>query len=527
MNDFETDDKVIRDRAIRLFTFLKELSLLKTKITRDLKAYDEVVWFKDVPEYKGIFSILSGESIDTQDGIWLEVKRQQEPQRPYIPTSCLEWLDETPGDSEPLVKPSLKPEISTNDAQTNLERLDNHLEIKNEWERYIQESWQPWSEVYKSWKAANNLYFRLFSIYEQLKKLGEQYELMLGLGLLTWETPQNQIIRRHLIVGDAYLTFDADRAKFILQGAPDGVKLRFELEMIEQNYIPSPEQQKEIENRLGFTSESPWNREEIHAILRSWIQSMRADGIYSDSPIPTNECTTKPTVTFAPALILRKRTQRSQVQCFTNIVEQIKKGGKIPSGVSLLCEVSDSIPMLEDGVSNAEGEKPVDTTTYLPLLVNEEQLQVVDLVRKRRGILVQGPPGTGKSHTIANLICCLLAQGKRVLVTSQTPRALKVLKEKIPAEIAALCVTLLGNDQAARYELESSVQGINQKYSEWNPSNSQKTIELLERHLFDTDKNIANANRLLRELREIETYQHQVANGAYKGTAQQIAYQVK
>ena len=524
MNSLEANDKVIRDRAIRLFTFLKELSLLKTKVTRDLRVYEEVVWFADVPEYKGIFSILLGQQSDTQDGIWLEVRRQKEPIKPPIPSPCLKWL-ETREDDDPLIPPSLRHEISTDDVQ--IDRLSDHPELEQEWGHYIQNSWQPWSETYKSWKAANSLYFRLFSIYEQLKKLGEQYELMLGLGLLTWETPQNQIIRRHLIVGDAYLTFDADRAKFILQSAPDGVKLRFELEMVEQSYLPPPEQQKEIENRLGLTSESPWNREEIHAILRSWIQSMRADGIYSDSPIPTNECITKPTVTFAPALILRKRTQRSQVQCFTNIVEQIKKGGKIPSGVSLLCEVSDSIPMLEDGVSNPEGEKPVDTTTYLPLLVNEEQLQVVDLVRNRRGVLVQGPPGTGKSHTIANLICCLLAQGKRVLVTSQTPRALKVLKGKIPTEIAALCVTLLGNDQTARDELKSSVEGINQKYSEWNLSNSQKAIASLERRLCDTDKNIANTNRLLRELREIETYQHQVANGAYKGTAQQIACRVK
>jgi len=527
MTSFEGKDKVLRDRAVRLFTYLKELALLKTKVTRDLKAYDEVVWFKDVPEYKGIFSILSGESIDTQDGVWLEVKRQQEPQRPQIPTSCLAWLDETPGDSESLVKPSLKPEISTNDAQTSLERLDNHPEIKNEWERYIQGSWQPWSEVYKSWKAANDLYFRLFSIHEQLKKLGERYELILGLGLLSWETPQNQIIKRHIVVGDAYLTFDSDRAKFILQGAPDGIKLRFELEMVEQSYLPPPEQQKEIENRLGLTSESPWNREEIHAILRSWIQSMRADGIYSNSLIPTNECITKPTVIFAPALILRQRTQRSQVQCFTSIIEQIKKGGDIPSGVSLLCEVSDNIPMLDSVVSDSDEGRLLEATAYLPLPVNEEQLQVVGLLRNRRGILVQGPPGTGKSHTIANLISHLLAQGKRVLVTSQTPRALKVLKEKIPAEIAALCVTLLGNDQAARQELEISVRGINQKHSEWNPKNSQKTIAALESHLFDINKNTANTDRLLRELREIETYQHQVAYGAYKGTAQQIACRVK
>jgi len=527
MTNSKGEDKVIRDRAIRLFTFLKELSLLKTKVTRDLTAYDEVVWFEDVPKYKGVFSILSGESSDIQDVVWLEVRRQKEPQKAPIPATCLKWLDKTPEDNDPLVKPSLRHDIPTADTQIGLDQLDDRLEIGRELERYIQESWQPWSEAYKSWKEASNLYFRLFSIYEQLKKLGERYELVLGLGLLTWETPQNQIIRRHIVVGDAYLTFDADRAKFTLQNAPDGVKLRFELEMLEQNYLPPLDQQKELEAILSSIQESPWDREQIDKVLRSWIQSMRADGIYSDSLIPPKECINTPTVTFAPALILRKRTQRSQVQCFTSIIEQINKGGEITSGVNLLCEVPDNIPMFDNGLRESDGEKPLDATSYLPLPINEEQLQVVEQIRNRRGILVQGPPGTGKSHTIANLICYLLARGKRVLVTSQTPRALKVLKDKIPAEIAALCVTLLGNDQAARQELESSVQAINQKYSEWNPTTSQKAITLLESHLFEADKNIANTNRLLRELREIETYQHQVADGAYKGTAQEIALRVR
>ena len=74
--------------------------------------------------------------------------------------------------------------------------------------------------------------------------------------------------------------------------------------------------------------------------------------------------------------------------------------------------------------------------------------------------MVQGPPGTGKSHTIPNLVCSLLGGGKRVLVTSQTPRALKVLKGMIPKEMAALCVSLLGNDSTALKELEDSVYGI-------------------------------------------------------------------
>ena len=47
-------------------------------------------------------------------------------------------------------------------------------------------------------------------------------------------------------------------------------------------------------------------------------------------------------------------------------------------------------------------------------------------------MVVQGPPGTGKTHTIANLLGHFLAEVKNVLITSQTKKALEVLKEKIP-----------------------------------------------------------------------------------------------
>ncbi len=522
--------------------YLKELALLKTKITRDLSSYDEVIWFHQVPEYKGCFSVLSSESGERQDGVWLEIQRPREPQKPNVPPSCLRWLDDS-SDTDPLVEPRLRDKIATNDSSTRdsslnpqsqgtlfpdqFERLTSYPEISQEWERYIQDKWLPWSETYKRWKTANNLYFQLFSIYQQLEKLGERYELLLGLGLLTWETPNNQHIKRHMIVGDAYLTFDANRARFELQGAPNGIKLRFETEMVDQSDLPPLDQQKEIEALLDSIQESPWDKDELNKVLRGWIQSMRPDGIYSDSLIPPEKCTDIPTVTFAPAIILRERTQRSQVQCFANIAEQISSGGNIPSGVQLLCEISENTPELDDDERGADSGKPIDNTLYLPLPVNEEQRQIVNQIRNRRGILVQGPPGTGKSHTIANLICHLLAQGKRVLVTSQTPRALRVLKNKIPDEVAALCVTLLGNDKAARDELEGSVQNINQKYSVWNRVRSQEEITSLKSHLFETQKNIADKNRLLREQREIETYQHQVADGSYSGTAQQIAQQIK
>lgn len=526
-SDSMEHDALLQDRAIRLFKYLRELALLKSKSTRDLSAYDSVIWFHKVPDYKGCFSILSTEPSEVHDEIWLEIKKPKEPDRPLMPSSCSVWFEDN-SDRDPLVEPKLRDEISSNDSliPNRTERLVDSPKILQEWQYYIENHWLPWSEMYKSWKAANDVYFSLFSVHEQLKKLGEQYELVLGIGLINWETPNNQRVKRHIIVGDVYLTFDADRAKFVLQGAPEGTKLRFETDMIESSNLPSLDQQEELEDMLSLVQESPWNKDEIDKILRSWIQSISPDGLYSSSLVPPEKCTNKPTITFSPAIILRKRTQRSQVQCFTKIIEQINESAEIPSGVQIICEISESVPSLNDNDGKEDSKKRIQEVLYLPLPVNEEQIQIVQQAENRRGILVQGPPGTGKSHTIANLICHLLAQGKRVLVTSQTPRALRVLKDKIPKEVSALCVTLLGNDQAARRELEESVQGINQKYSEWNPEYGAELIKSLESELYKIKKKTADDSRLLREMREIDTYQHQVADSAYSGTAQQIACKV-
>jgi very-short-patch-repair endonuclease len=535
-----SNGNVLQDRAVRLFKFLRELAQLKTRIVRDLSEYEQVVWFCEIPEHKACFSILGPESETSQDTVWLEVRKSPEPKRPPIPTACQRWLEDTDEDN-PEAEPKLRDEITSNTSQSfgsesnphpqdkaftpSTERLSDHPEVLEEWDRWKQHAWRPWLENHRRWKAADDIYLKLFSIHQQLKKLAERYELLLGLGLLTWETPSNQVIRRHVIVGNAYLTFDANKAKFELQAAPEGVKLNFETEMIDQNYLPSPDQQKELESMLSLVQESPWNKDEIDNILRSFIHSISPQGVYSDSPSLPDKPSKTPTVTFAPAIILRQRTQKSQVQCFSSVIEQINNGGDTPSGIKILCE--EPVQLEESGENHKNASTQfTDETLYLPLPVNDEQKQIIFRIHGQQGILVQGPPGTGKSHTIANIICHLLAQGKRVLVTSQTPRALKVLKEKIPAEMAALCVTLLGNDQAARQELEESVSRINQKYSDWNQEKNRALIAGLEQHLYELRKDKADKERLLRERREIDTYRHEVAGGSYRGTAQQIAQRV-
>ena len=113
--------------------------------------------------------------------------------------------------------------------------------------------------------------------------------------------------------------------------------------------------------------------------------------------------------------------------------------------------------------------------------------------------------------------------GQRVLVTSHTARALKVLREKFPKEIAELCVVLLGDDLGAMQSLEDSVRGISERYNTWNETKTQELISELEKKLDETRKAEASTLGDLRAIREAETYQHPVRFAAYKGTLQVIA----
>lgn len=82
---------------------------------------------------------------------------------------------------------------------------------------------------------------------------------------------------------------------------------------------------------------------------------------------------------------------------------------------------------------------------------------------------MQGPPGTGKTHTIANIICHYLANGKKILVTSKGEKALELLQEKIPEEVRPLTVALLSGDRQGMQQFQASIEAIIHHVSQMNP----------------------------------------------------------
>jgi very-short-patch-repair endonuclease len=522
------------EKAVRMVEYLLRLASLRSKLVRDIADYEKVLWLNDIPQQKGCFTQAWGRDEDYEPDIWVEVQNRREPELPSIPDQCKDWTDKSALRNKNDL-PALLPEITRqikNPAwregsdQPELiwctERLEDHREVQLAWDRYVEERWLPWTEEHNVWESIHRVYGALFAIHQEQLRLGEEYELVLGLGLLTWQTPTGQRVRRHLIVANALLEFEARLAKFTVRPMPDGTDIRPELDMLAIEEQPARAEEA-AKSSLASSSGDPWEKDCIEGVLQALVHSIDSQGQYDNTlEAKSIRSSAKPVVEYAPALILRKRSARGLAETLKRIKERIEGGEDIPGEFSDLAELrprDDTNSDDDPGDTNSE----FDGEVFFPRPSNEEQRRIVTKIRSASGVLVQGPPGTGKSHTIANLICHLLATGQRTLITAKTPRALQVLERLVPDELHPLCINLLGSGLEEKRSLESSVGGILRKSEEWNEQRAAQEREGLCQRLRDLREEKARLDRRLRDIRESETHSQSIAEGTYRGTAARIA----
>ena len=293
--------------------------------------------------------------------------------------------------------------------------------------------------------------------------------------------------------------------------------------MLEQVERPDPAEIEIVQKLIEGLDDDISQKNLLNDVFQSWINSIPESGGYDDTTAHIVEYGSTPKISFSPALILRKRTEKSLARSFREIIEQIKKADNLTEGTEALVKDPDKEQPgdLDDNIHPFREED-----VYFPLPANHEQIEIARQLQFRKGILVQGPPETGKSHTIANLICHLLAEGKRVLVTSHTSRALVVLRDKLPKEVKQLCVIALGEDAKSLKALEESVSGITSRHNSWNPRAHELKIN---QHRIDLDRyrqEEAKTLSDLRAIRESETYTHSDKFGSYSGKLTDIATQL-
>lgn len=534
---FSTDRRQ-NEKAVRLVEYLLGLASLRTKLIRDITDYERVLWLKDIPRQKGCFTQAWGRDEDFDSDIWVEIQNRREPEPPSIPDQCKDWVDkdalrnknDLPEQRQEITRQIRNPARLEGPDQPEFihrtERLTDHPEVWKAWDRYVEERWLPWVEDHNAWESVHRVYSSLFAIHQEQLRLGEEYEFVLGLGLLTWQSPTGHRVSRHLIVANALLEFEARLGKFTIRPNPDGASVRCELDMLDIEEQPARAEEA-AKATLANTGDDPWERDCIEGVLKALVHSISPHGEY-DGTIEAkgSRATTKPIVEYAPSIILRKRSVKGLADTLKRIKERIEQGDLIPPEFGDLAEITQG---KDTGLTTDPGSLAgvFEGEIYFPKPSNEEQRRIVAKIRGSSGVLIQGPPGTGKSHTIANLICHFLATGQRILVTAKTPRALQVLERLLPSEIRPLCINLLGSGLEEKRSLETSVGGILRKNEEWNEVRSNGETERLNQIIRQLREERAEVDRRLRAIRESETHFQTIAEGTYRGTAAQIAQAIK
>lgn len=365
------------------------------------------------------------------------------------------------------------------------------------------------------------LYSQFQKIYLQLEKNSEDLEIIWSNGILAWQREDEKIVHP-IFTTKMELKFDLKEKIFTLN--PYNNQTNVELEFLNEYLEVNLDSLINLRNKAKDMALDVRNIEMASEIFEELAMILKAkDGsFYVDNISQGEDIEPKANIQFynAPCVILRKVDTRLWNMELSDVLSQIRAGFPIPKTIEALVseqEIVEDIDTINEWIEVGED-------ILFPLEANEEQMEITRRLAENFGVVVQGPPGTGKSHTIANLICHLLAHGKRILVTSQTDRALRVLSNKIPAEVRALCISILGNDTKSLEEVDESVRKITENLS-MDTKELRKDIKLLK---YKHSVCLETQESLYKELKRIEDRENEkVEYQGQKYSLMQMAKWVK
>lgn len=455
------------DKGRRLFQFLSASQRLRLAPARTTETYERqdgaVFWLGEVPEHPAV-STAAREDAPDPEAPFLAVARLQ-PQPPPPPDPDLEpWLEGPHSNPErpPAVRQSrtvFYPDGPPEGEMVSLEDRPDVLAALQVW----QSCWNGWAEHELADRPVRKLYRELFAAFTTVTSQPEDFELVLGVGCLAWHPEGYDGVRRHALVAQAGIMFDESTGTLSVHPEPSLEALTLELDMLDPALAPVPHLHQDIVSRARTHEAHPLDRQATGDLLRRLVNSLHAEGRYD----PTDSqpgIGGLPVLAFAPAVVLRRRSQVGLLEVFRQIETAITEKGEVPAGLLPLVDANYEPPVDPDPSPGAMIS--VDEEVFLPMPMNDRQLDIVQRVDRQAQTLVQGPPGTGKTHLAAALIAHLLAQGKRVLVTAQTDRALKEVRSKLPAEIKPLAVAVLGSDLSDMADLKVAVENISRRSNE-------------------------------------------------------------
>lgn len=476
--------QVFQERATNFYKYLLEYKQLNRKSIRSLHEVeasnyfylDELFLESEDVTMKAIEEIVLEEEI-------VRLKKPHVEKCPSPPPVLWNWLNvSSQSDIHDLTRkeiPHLRQKLSVDSSGVD------RAEVFDE-SHPLFAVYEAWHQRRKDWYEENvikarveKLFEKVYRIMNDLKKEEDTLEFTLANGILTDSTDRS--IQYPLLFTRVAITFEARTNELSIRQTEAPIQFNETLlnELVDVNHS--------IVGKMGaaLRDEPPHllDQEAMEETLSKLVHSLTPDSQYVAEP-SEKRSNVRLHIFNRPIFLLKPQGDQS-THVLQEIVRMTEEGKDVPKpirqmlGEEFPSRTTDPERTVEEHLAATSGES---LEVLLCKDANHEQLNIANKIEQYDALVVQGPPGTGKTHTIANLIGHFLAQGKSILVTSHTRKALSVLKDKLPEPLQHLCVALTDDKNE---DMERAINGIQQRLSQDTVDSYRKKERAYEeeRHL--------------------------------------------
>ena len=476
-----------RGNIIALYQYIAEVvKSIKTE-KKDIHNEEWCYFLEDLPKYSGVTLNYLDNKNNLANQKILQVEKLPFLEPLAIDKELLEWISGDWTDYKSPIKLLSEKITKENDASkvVNISKKEKEILEKLLKDRKL------WVEEQKKIEVVRNLFDTLYNKYLVLDRDSDILELVVANGLV--KVP-NEDIYYPILLKKVNFSIDTEKNIISITDTSDNDFITQELYL---NFLAEVEninldkvfylEDKIVENNIHPISKN----DTIKDFFREFIHNLNSRAQFIEDLDKKNKESVI-TIEWKPILFIRKKDD-GKVEAINNIIKDIENGGEIPEYLSELVGVIGDEKRAIEQVPDILFTKET----------NNEQIEIIKSLYSHRAVVVQGPPGTGKTHTIANLLGHFLAEGKNVLITSQTKKALDVLKEKIPTDIQDLCISMLDDDSS---DLGNSVESISEKLGYLNLENLKNEYEEIENQRNELKEDIKNIKRKIFNIKYQESH---------------------
>lgn len=506
-------DRVANQRIRQVFEYLKALNDHRNPAIRQVQEQPWLLWLDNLPMHSAIDlppRTINGGDMEAGDrsvDYVLRVRRPVLTQPPSPIPELREWLQ---GGWEDPERPAAHIE-SRNERSESGDAIA--IRFQDEPQRVAAfDLWQAkraeWSEAEIPVRKAMRVFEKLYALFGRLERDSELYDLVIGDGILSWRRDDGSIYHP-LLIQRVQLVFDPQVPQFLVIDSDSPGEFCTSLFQAIEGVDAKALHARRTEYQEG--GYHPLTVE-VNAFLQGLANQISSRGRFI-GPIRPGQGG-EPEIGRAPILFLRSRSKGFGTAIET-ILDNIGERSDFPEALKNIVGIESVQPSAHEYDQSTAARDALAQDILFGKDANPEQIRIARQLDRHGSVLVQGPPGTGKSHTIANLIGHLLANGKSVLVTSHTTKALRVLRGHVVESLRPLCVSVLDSDLDSREELKAAVQAIGSRLSDSDADQLEQEARVLARR---RDELFARLNDLQTDALKARTAEYReilIAGTAY------------